>query len=62
MKVSIDTAACQGTGYCARIAPEVFEVVDSVAVIKVAVVAPEFEKIVYEAEVLCPARAILVTD
>jgi hypothetical protein len=28
----------------------------------VAVVATEFEKIVYEAEVLCPARAILVTD
>ena len=62
MKVSIDTAACHGTGYCARIAPDIFEVVDSVAVIKVAVVATEFEKIVYEAEVLCPARAILVTD
>ena len=62
MKVSVDTAACQGTGYCARIAPDIFEVVDSVAVIKVAVVATEFEKIVYEAEVLCPARAILVTD
>ena len=62
MKVSIDTAACQGTGYCARIAPDVFEVVDSVAVIKVAVVTPEFEKIVYEAELLCPAQAILVTD
>jgi ferredoxin len=62
MKVSIDITACQGTGYCARIAPDVFEVVDSVAVVKVAVIAPELEKIVYEAEVLCPARAILVTD
>jgi ferredoxin len=62
VKVSIDTTACQGTGYCARLAPDVFEVVDSVAVVKVAVIAPELEKIVYEAEVLCPARAILVTD
>ena len=62
MKVSIDASACQGTGYCARLAPEIFEVADSVAVIKVAVVAPELEKIVYEAELLCPAQAILVTD
>lgn len=62
MKVSIDTTACQGTGYCARIAPDIFEVADSVAVIKVAVVAAEFENVVHEAEVLCPARAILVTD
>lgn len=62
MKVSIDSTACQGTGYCARIAPDIFEVVDSVAVIKVAVVAAELETLVGEAEVLCPARAILVTD
>jgi ferredoxin len=58
MDVQIDDSLCQGTGYCVRVAPTVFEVVDGVAVLKTDVNIDEFEDETQEAESLCPTRAI----
>lgn len=58
MRVEVDATICQGTGYCQRIAPDVFEVVDGVARVLVVDPDPELHEAVDEAERLCPSRAI----
>lgn len=62
MKVSIDEAACQGTGYCVRVAPDLFELGGAVVSVKTETVPTHLEDAAREAEVLCPARAILLND
>lgn len=62
VKVSIDEAACQGTGYCVRVAPDLFELGGAVVSVKVDTVPVHLEDAAREAEVLCPARAILLAD
>jgi len=62
VKVSIDEAACQGTGYCVRVAPDLFELTGPVVTVKASVVPAHLEGAAREAEVLCPARAILLSD
>ena len=66
-RIAIDAAACDRTGFCARIAPSVFLLdVDSASLM------PEFEgdledvaepvmSLLLEAEVTCPTDAIRVT-
>ncbi|MEG3586730.1 MAG: ferredoxin [Actinomycetota bacterium] len=55
----INREICQGTGYCVRISPELFELEDSTQA-KVLVAEPpaEFEEEILEASTLCPTRAI----
>ena len=62
MRVSIDDAACQGTGYCVRVAPDLFELAGAVVSVKTETVPAHLEDAAREAEVLCPARAILLAD
>lgn len=58
MRVEVDEMVCQGTGYCARIAPEVFEVVDGIAKVLAVDPDPSLADKVDEAERICPSRAI----
>jgi ferredoxin len=55
----IDQEICQGTGYCVRVAPELF-VLDTSENAIVIVVDPtqDFENQIIEAATLCPTRAI----
>lgn len=60
MRVEVDEIVCQGTGYCQRIAPEVFEVVNGIATVLVGDPGEELHDKVDEAERICPSRAITV--
>ena len=62
MKVSISEDDCAGCGLCEEICPEVFEVVDDIAKVKVAVVPKELEDAVREAAESCPTEAILIEE
>lgn len=57
MDVHIDARLCQGTGYCERVAPAVFRVVDGIAQVT-GTPGPDQLEAVEEAERLCPSRAI----
>lgn len=58
MRVEVDEIVCQGTGYCQRIAPEIFEVVDGTAVVLISDPPEGLHDKVDEAERICPSRAI----
>ena len=62
MKVRIDEDECAGCGPCEDICPEMFEVVDGVAVAKADVVPTEHEEAVREAAENCPVEAIIIED
>ncbi len=60
---AIDGALCQRIGYCARVAPEVFELADDGPTrVRDVAIDGDLRDAVREAEALCPARAIRVTD
>jgi len=61
LEVSVDERACALQGYCARIAPDVFEVTDGAPAAHVrrpVVDGADDEALVEEAEATCPTRAI----
>ncbi|MDX6438051.1 MAG: hypothetical protein QOF45_634 [Gaiellaceae bacterium] len=60
--VEVDHAECQGTGYCVRVCPNVFEMdtVRQAARVRLPVVGPDLLDAVEEAETLCPTGAISV--
>ena len=60
MKVRIDADLCTGCGLCSDSVPEVFEMGDDVAKVKVNPVPPAKEAAVKEAATDCPAEAIFV--
>jgi len=60
MKVSIDKELCSGCGLCADIVPEVFELVDDMAVVKMKIVKDTLTDQVREAADDCPAEAIII--
>ncbi|MCD6423417.1 MAG: ferredoxin [Elusimicrobia bacterium] len=60
MKVTIDETLCTGCGLCEQLVSDVFEVVDNIARVKVAVVPSDLEESVEEAADSCPAEAIIV--
>jgi ferredoxin len=64
MRISIDSEACMGTGFCGRIAPQLFRLDDTklLSVVLQADVPPELEDSAREAETACPAAAITVTE
>jgi len=60
MRVRIDEDACIGCGTCEEICPDVFEVVDDVAHVKIGDkdVPKDLEALVREASESCPVEAI----
>ena len=62
MKVRVDEDTCVGDGTCAEICPEIFEMRDDVAVVKVEEVPEELEESCREAAVSCPVEAIIIED
>jgi len=60
MKVTVDETLCTGCGLCEQMVPDVFELADNVARVKVAVVPSNLEESVEEAADSCPAEAIKV--
>ena len=62
MKVEIDEDACLGEGSCVEICPEVFEMKDEVASVKMEIVPEEIEIACREAAETCPAEAILIEE
>ena len=62
MKVRVDEDTCVGDGTCAEICPEVFEMRDDVAVVKVEEISEELEESCREAVNSCPVEAISIED
>lgn len=62
MKVAVDPELCSQCGLCVEIAPDVFEMGDTTAVVLVETVAPGLENDVREAAEGCPETAITVSD
>ena len=60
MHVSLDLETCQQTGYCVRVAPEVFGLVDGRVGVLQPDPGPEFDDRLDEAERLCPTGAIVI--
>ena len=62
MKAKIDPELCTGCGPCEEICPEVFEITDDVAKVKVDMVPPDAEDKCREAVENCPNEAILIEE
>ena len=60
MKVKVDEDLCTGCNLCVDTCPEVFEMGETVAVVKVDVVPVELEDKAREAAEGCPVEAIEV--
>jgi ferredoxin len=58
LDVRVDPQRCEGTGFCARVAPHLFALQDGVAVPREKVVGEEDAEVLAEAETLCPTQAI----
>lgn len=62
-KVAIDYEACCGVGYCAQVAPDIFEVVDDKVQLRDGVdLATADAKLLTRAARACPWRVITVSD
>ena len=62
MKVRIDEKLCTGCGLCEETLPEVFELVDDIAVVKETHIKDVLSEKVKEAADDCPAEAIIVEE
>lgn len=62
MKVTIDEELCTGCSLCEQTVPEVFEMVDDMAKVKVDVVPADKEADVKEAADSCPVEAIKISE
>ena len=62
MKAIVDEETCTGCGLCEQICPEVFELVDDVAKVKIDPVPAGQEDSCREAADACPVEAITVED
>jgi ferredoxin len=62
MKVKVDEKTCVGCGECVDMCPEVFEMDDDVAAIKIEDVPADIQDSCREAAEACPVEAIIVED
>jgi ferredoxin len=62
MRVHIDEVRCEGTGFCARLVPDLFALPDDVAQVLLADVPADLEGLAREAVNMCPASAIVIDD
>ncbi len=62
MKAVVDKETCTGCGLCCDTCPDVFELEDGVAVVRVDEVPPESEASCREAAESCPVEAIAIKD
>lgn len=58
MKFTVDQEACVGCGVCEAECPEVFEMVDDKAQVKLDPVPEEFQAAALSSEDACPVQAI----
>jgi len=58
MKAKVDPDLCTGCELCVDTCPDVFEMQDDIAVVKVDVVPSDSEECAEEAAETCPAEAI----
>ena len=62
MKVRIDESLCTGCGLCVDICPEVFEMPESVSIVKTPEVPEDLVDKVKEAAESCPVEAIIIEE
>lgn len=62
MKVFVDGDACIGCGLCADTCPDIFEIVNDKAIVKVSSVPKNYEDLVKEARNNCPVDAISIEE
>lgn len=62
MKVVIDPDLCTGCGLCVDTAPEIFELVEDIAQVKIENVPDDIEESVRQATDECPSQAILIEE
>ncbi len=62
MKACVDKETCIGCGLCTDTCPEVFELKEDKAYVKVDVVPPDLQEKVKEAKDNCPVDAIWIEE
>jgi len=60
MRVKIDDSLCTGCGLCADTCPEVFEMGDTIALVKLDPIPADLEDQARDAADNCPVEAIIV--
>jgi ferredoxin len=60
MKTKVDPDLCRGCELCTETCPDIFEMGEDVADVKVDAVPPEAEECVRQAAEDCPAEAIII--
>lgn len=61
MQATVDKELCSGCGLCAETCPDVFEMTDDIAKVKVNTIPANAEACCKEAAEGCPAEAIKMT-
>ena len=62
MKVRVDPELCTACELCTETCPDVFEMGDDVAIVRVDAVPPEAEEDARQAAEDCPAEAIIIEE
>ncbi len=62
MKVRIDAEACVGDGACVDVCPDIFEMADDIARVKMSTVPQELQAACKEAADECVVEAIIIEE